>query len=397
MTHPTNRSFFPKLNWINFPFTAPCFFETNLSRKIAGIAKAVFSNLIGWRDATGIRPAKKNDPEIGTAKKTLLANKKNNGGIYAKLFEEVKKIGEENDQNALQKIQQDRIEKLVRLKIDELKNKKIAFPADFRMELFKHTLKTNPKTPETESSKLIRMMFDFDAEYIQNSLKNWKTKTEEAQIAIKKVQEFLAKQTLPEEMSFQQHAHLCYCLAALMSGTEIKDLDKVYDTQLHTMVRGVVHPERKWTPKTLLEDQRYAKFIFHVSKTGLTSIPQINNSIFRLNESADSPFISVHFGAVACNESPEFDGVKDCGARRALEHDFIHDGFALYAYEENPEKYWDRLQKIGMMAEHISNDPELVEGSRLWQQVHAAFFMWHHELTTSVFVAGWPRGLPEKH
>ena len=198
-------------------------------------------------------------------------------------------------------------------------------------------------------------------------------------------------------MSFQQHAHLCYCLSALISGTEIKDLDEVCDTQLHTMVRGVIHPEGKWTPNTVLEKQRHAKFIFHISKTGLTSIPQINYSIFRRNESEDSPFISVQIGAVACDESPELDSVKDCGSRRALEHDFIHAGFALYAFEENPEKYWDRLKKVGLMAEHIRNDPELVEGSTLWRQVHAAFFMWRHELTTSIFVAGWPRGLPEKH
>lgn len=406
MMPPTKCSFLSLFNLANFPLPKFVCLKSKLVDKMIGIAKAAFSSLASLACAK---------TSSQTASPLLPAKKANTDGVYARLFKEAETVGpkqinpvmgaqgistvniEPIDQNAMNKLKQQKLEKLVQSNIAELKSKKAAFPADFRMELFKHILKSNPETPEAEPSKIIRMMFDFDVEYMQNSLKKWKTKTEEAQKALSKIQEYIAGQTLPEEMTFQQHAHLCYCLSALMSGTEIKDLDEVCDTQLHTMVKGVIHPEGKWTPRTVLEKQRHAKFIFHISKTGLTSIPQINYSIFRRNESEDSPFISVQIGAVACDESPEFDGVKDCGSRRALEHDFIHAGFALYAFEENPEKYWDRLKKVGMMAEHIRNDPELVEGSLLWKQVHAAFFMWRHELTTSIFVAGWPRGLPEKH
>jgi hypothetical protein len=309
----------------------------------------------------------------------------NNGKVdYARLF---------NDPRITNK---NSLETDIQIQLDELKKKKFAVPADLRLELFKHLMKTIPQTTERVPSKIVRMIFDYDLDYIISALQKWQTKPEQAKKALEKIEEFLKLQQLPDEMSFQEHAYYCFCLSALMSGTDLKDLDKEYDAQLHTMVRGVIHPEGKWSVKSVLEDQRYAKFIFHVSKKGLSTIPQNNYmTSFRIDE--NSSFCSVRLVAVACDETVEFDGIEDCGSLKVLKHDFIHAGFLKYQFDTKPERYRDCLMKVGIMGEYIRNDPELKANKQLMQQVEAAFFMWNHELTTSIFVDGWPRHLPRRH
>ena len=92
-----------------------------------------------------------------------------------------------------------------------------------------------------------------------------------------------------------------------------------------------------------------------------------------------------------------FDGIVDCGARALLKHDFIHAGFMKYALKANPKLYWELLEKVGVIGEKIKSDERLKTDPRLKAQVEGAFFMWTHELTTSIFVDGWPRSLPRQH
>jgi len=288
------------------------------------------------------------------------------------------------------------VEKIFLEKLDVLKNKRKAIPAELRLDVFKSLLKDEPEKPELVPSKIVRAFFDFDLSFVKQSLQGWKIKTVQAQKALKNIQDFFAPRCISEEMSFKEHAYYCFCLSAFMSGINPEDLDREFDRELHTMVKGVIHPKQdkwnKWTLKNVVEDQSYAKFIFHVSGSGLARIQLLNYmASFRLEER--SKFCAVRLVAVPCAEEVGFDGIEDCGSIKVLIHDFIHAGFMKYAYETDPERYWEGLEKIGLMLEYIRQD--LADGSQLRNQVEAAFFMWSHELTTSVFVDGWPRSLPE--
>lgn len=289
-------------------------------------------------------------------------------------------------------------EKTLLQKLEEIRKHEgsIPVPADLRIDLFKTLLVVNPKLPERVPSKILREIYDLDLQFIRYALRNeWKTKTEEAEKALKNIYVFLSTNAPSEEMTFFEHSYYCFCFSSLMSGIEVCDLEKEYDTQMHTMLKGVVHPIGKWTPKTELEDQKYAKYICDVSSTGLASIPSMNHlASFRVNQ--ESPFCGVRLMAVACAENVGFDGIEDSGSLKVFKHDFIHAGFLKYAMQTNPKRFWDCMEKIGVMIESINADPNIPEGSLLRAQVEGAFFMWTHELTTSVFVHGWPRRFPKK-
>jgi hypothetical protein len=278
--------------------------------------------------------------------------------------------------------------------VTKLKGTEQEFPAEFRLEIFKSLLKDNPENPEQTQTKIVRVLFDFDLEFVKHSLQHWELKKDQAQKALSHINDFFANQQLPDKMSFRQHAYYCFCLSALLSGIDPENLNEEYDTQLHTMVLGVIHPKGKWSIKTELEDQSYAKFIFHVSGTGLTTVPLINQATsFRVDKK--SAFCGVRLQAIACNEKVGFDGIEDCGSLKVLRHDFIHAGFMKYALQTDSKRYWDCLEKIGLIYEDINEKLEV--GSQLRQQVEGALFMWGHELTTSVFVHGFPRHFPKQH
>ena len=130
--------------------------------------------------------------------------------------------------------------------------------------------------PERVRTEAVRQMFDHDLQYMKTALQGWQTKREQALSALHTIDDFLSQNPVAKEISFQEHAHLCFCLAALIDGVPLSDLDAEYDKQLYTMVKGVVHPHDKWTVQTELENQEYAKYIFHVSLDGLATIELLN-------------------------------------------------------------------------------------------------------------------------
>jgi hypothetical protein len=286
------------------------------------------------------------------------------------------------------------VEGVFQKRLGEIKEKNRIVSSDLRLDVFKYLMYRDAVHPEKVCSPYVREFFNIDLDVMKRNLEQWKNKSDLAQKALANIDAFLECREIPGEISFRDHAYYFFCLAAIISGIDPNDVDEEYNKQMHTMVKGVVHPSGEWTPRSEIENQDYAKFIFHVSKTGLASVNKVNemNSL-RLN--ANSPFCAIRLVAVACAETVGFDGIEDCGALAVLIHDFIHAGFMKYAFHTNQERFIECLEKLGVMHEEIQRDPDLPQESILKKQVEAAFFMWTHELTTSIFVHGWPRRLPK--
>ncbi len=294
---------------------------------------------------------------------------------------------------------------IIEKKIAELASKSRPFPVEMRIRVFTSLLQLTPNNPESVATTVVRRMFDYDLLFVQEVLKNWQLYRDRAKQALANIAQFFATIELKDVISFQEHAYYCFCIAALVSGVEIKDLEKEYKKPIKTMVTGVVHPIGEWSIHSELTQQNYAKYICHVSKTGLVSIKDINKmSNFRVNKQAQ--FSGIRMLAIACDEEVEFDGVKEMkvdGVKREtrcleiLKHDFIHAGFLKRHYQRDAADYWRRFQQVGEIYEQICEDAKLVEKPELQKMVEVAWFFWFHELTTSIYVDGIPETFPQKH
>lgn len=265
-------------------------------------------------------------------------------------------------------------------------------PADLRFDLFKILMEKHDK-PEQAQYKIIRKVFDHDLEFLCQTLKiEWQDK-HRANLYLEKIDEFLSKIQINNTLSFQEHAFYTFCLSCIISNIELNQIQHEYEKQLETMVKVTVHPQGQWSIKAELENQNYAKYIFHISGDGLASIDLINRMTSHQVASTNH-FWPVRLIGIACNEIVGFDGVENTGSLRVARHDFIHAGFLKRAFMNNPTEYWQTTKKIGSMWNQIEQDQQLSTNSDLKAKVWAAWFMWTHELTTSAFVDGWPRKLP---
>lgn len=285
----------------------------------------------------------------------------------------------------------DRTENLVEI-LRCIKNKRNIVPIDVRLMIFKTKIKENKERPEKIKSIIVRELLETDIQYIKKTIENkWKV---DGNDVLEKIDKYINEENIGEEIDFQQHSYYCYHISGLLSGLSIDEVRKRYDTQLKTMVKGVVHPHGKWTPKTEIENQTYAKYICHVSMTGLVSIKKVNETTaLKIEEE----YMGIRILGVACAEKVGFDGIEDCGSVKVLEHDIIHSGFMKRSLQVNESLYWKKLAQIGYIYEKIQTDTQLSQNETLKSQVEAAFFMFTHELTTSVFVNGLPLSLPRKH
>lgn len=264
---------------------------------------------------------------------------------------------------------------------------------NIKLNYLEHLYKINENQPEKIKTDIINFFFDIDSKFILQVLsKEWINKKSLAENYIKEITEYLEKYVKNNEMSFEEYNIHCYYLSGFISGLSKEEIDIRIDKQLKTMVKGVICPSGIWTPKHEIENQFYAKYIFQVSKSGFQTIDNLNKcTSYEIN----GKFVPIRIIGLACSEVVSYDGIYDCGSLEFLEHDFIHSGFVRVSYECDKELHFKKLNQIGTMHKHYNE--ELKNNKLLLTQVKLAFFMFTHELTTSIFVTGWPLKLPRKH
>ncbi|WP_131778084.1 hypothetical protein [Legionella bozemanae] len=289
-------------------------------------------------------------------------------------------------------------------RLENIIAKKVAVSAQLRFDLFKLLVAEDAVFPEKIHLKIIRRIFDHDLQFAKTIISGWENK-ERANSILRNIETHFSQVNLPEEMNFFEHSYYCYILSAIMSGIALESLEKEYQKQINTMVYGVVHPYGEWTIKTEFENQNYSKFICHVSKTGLSTIQQLNDmTVFRVNSNAD--FIGLRMLALPCHEHPEFDGVKEMvvdGKKQAVQalqvliHDLIHAAFLRRHLEKDPVDFRQRFNTMGVLFERVKNDSGLQKNKQLNNLVTLALYFNFHEFTTSIFVDGIPHTLPRRH
>lgn len=281
------------------------------------------------------------------------------------------------------------------------------FPVESRFNLFIALAQKNPLAPETVVSDALAHIFIHDLYVFKATLASWARKKELAASALLYISEFFANIDLTQPISFQQHAYYCFVLSAFASGVIPLNLATAYDRQLQPMVTGTIYPKGKWSIKEEIENQYYAKLLYHVSENGIVEVPMFNRTAaFSVTVSGKVYYYSVGIIAAACGETLEFDGVTkrvakdatgaECTSLCVQNHDYIHRGFAKYAVMHDSERYWQCITKLAIMHAGIEADAELKRSRVKYGQVQAAYFMWTHELTTSAFVHGFARRLPSE-
>lgn len=300
----------------------------------------------------------------------------------------------------------------VKLQLIQLKAKNEPVPADLRFKILKYVLKLDRQNPEDVRTEILKEIFLHDQAYFISKIQGWHEKIDERDQALSNIGLFFGQLLIPNKISFKQHAYYCFCLSAFASGKTIDEIPEAYDKQLHTMVMGTIHPgslpadseyalgdeDEKWSIKSEVENQFYAKYVFHVSGNGLADVETLNEmTAFEIDETDDSAgYCCARLIAVPCDEDVGFDGIKS-KSLKVLKHDFIHSGFLKYAITHDRNRYFECLEKMAKISRGIQRDPELAANPVLKGEVQAAYFMWTHELTTSMFVHGWPRRLPKQH
>lgn len=300
----------------------------------------------------------------------------------------------------------------VREQLIELKANNEPVPAELRFKLLKYVLKLDRKHPEDVRTDILKEIFLHDKAFFINRVQGWKDKIDERDQALRNIEEFFGDLVIPKKISFKQHAYYCFCLSAFASGKSIDELPEAYDKQLHTMVTGTIHPgdlpadseyaigdeDEKWSIKSEVENQFYAKYVFHVSGNGLAEVETLNQmTAFEIDEEdEEAGYCCARLIAVPSDEDVGFDGIR-AKSLKVLKHDFIHSGFLKYAITHDPKRFFECLEKMAKINRGIQRDPELAANTVLKGEVQAGYFMWTHELTTSMFVHGWPRRLPKPH
>lgn len=275
------------------------------------------------------------------------------------------------------------------------------FVPEKRIEIMEFIMKSTHNNLEHIKLVSIKLMFDYDLAYMKNIVSNWKNKNRANAIIIN-INNFIDCQIdfqiYHEKMSFYEHAVFFAKLAILISTistntNEISkiDLDTKYDHKIKTIVKHVIHPLGHWSVKNELENQYYAKFIFHISKTGLLRVQTMNKTCC-MRISCNNKFIPIRLIAVPCDEIVGYDGIENSGAYKVLTHDLIHAGFLRYHYDRDRNDFMDKVEKIGVIYETYMSDNNIDKKTK--NIIQASFFMWTHELTTSVFVDGFPEKIP---
>lgn len=292
--------------------------------------------------------------------------------------------------------------------VKQIENLKVqsAFPAELRMDILKLLLTQQPNVwPSLIESEYIRIMLTHDVNHAIDCVTLWEDKNLSAEVTANIIKFFEPIIIKGGEINFFQHSYYSFCLSALLSGIKEQDFETEYTKQIHTMVHFVVHPGGEWNIKTEFENTKYSIYICHVSNNGLTTIELINQmSAFRLNN--QSPFYSIRLAAVACQEHPSFDGVEKMeidGVIRpprsleTLKHDIIHAAHIKRHYQKDPIDFAKRFSIVGQTYEKLSADIDLKGNIELKNKVEVTWFLFQHELTTSIFVDGIPEKLPRKH
>jgi hypothetical protein len=303
------------------------------------------------------------------------------------------------------------IDEKVRDGLGYAKQHNLPFSENIRLNLFIAYIYVDPDSPEKVKSHLLRDIFVYDLFYFKRTVAGWGDEKAASVKALENIEAFFDKVDFEQPMSFQQHAYYCFCLSAFASGVTLDNLDTAYDRQLKPMVIGTIHPKGKWSIKEEINNQYYCKYLYHVSESGLVDILTVNRSVaFCVQIDNLDRYYTIGFIAAACGKNLEFDGIKTrvaedaedaegdkCTSLCVQRHDYIHRGFAKYAVLNDPNHYYDCIRKLAEINKKIEEDNELYRDKTKFGEVQAAFFMWTHELTTSMFVHGWGRRLPKTH